>query len=176
MSIGVSNPYPEIWSGIRRINPNDYNAIIYNLTGSQLKSGSFQVNGPVYISGSLTLTGSTNIGLAATLNVENSGILEGARSTINLLSGSGIGLVVTDNPSNNSVDISISTGSGVGSGGVQNAYTVVQNQGTSLSSRNTLDFIGTTVAAADDNTNSRTTVTVASYGTSNPVNVTVGAS
>jgi len=176
MSIGTYNQYPFVWDGTRRVNPNDWNNAMFNITGSQIKSGSFEVDGPVYISGSLTLSGSTNIGLAATLNVQNSGVIEGARSTINLLSGSGINLVVTDNPSNNSVDISIGTGSGVGSGGVQNAYTTVQNQGSAIPQRNTIDFIGTTVQATDDSSNSRTTVTLPSYGVSNPSSVTIGAS
>src|SRR5437588_441758 len=122
MSIGTYNPQVQPWDGTRRINPNDWNNLVYNVTGSQIKSGSFEVDGPVYISGSLVVSGSTNIGLSATVNVQNTGIIAGARGTINLLSGSGINLTVADSP------------------------------------------------------NSRTIVTVASYGTSNPANVTVAAS
>src|SRR5438132_13978385 len=111
MSIGNYNSYPFVWAGDRRINPNDWNNLVYKLTGSQIKSGSFEVDGPVYISGPLIVSGSTNIGLSATVNVQNTGIIAGSRGTINLLSGSGISLTVADNPSNNSVDINIGTGS-----------------------------------------------------------------
>src|SRR5438105_348848 len=177
MSIGTYNPQVQPWDGTRRINPNDWNNLVYNVTGSQLKSGSFEVDGPVYISGPLIVSGSTNIGLSATVNVQNTGIIAGARGTINLLSGSGISLTVADNPSNNSVDINIGTGSGVGGGGVSQAYSTIQNQGgAGLTPRNTLNLIGTTISAIDDSVNSRTNITVASYGTSNPTNLTVAAS
>jgi parallel beta-helix repeat protein len=174
MSLGNTYPYPQPWNGTRRVNPNDYNNIVFNLTGSQVKSGSFQVNGPVYISGSLILTGSTNIGLAANVNVQNTGITEGTQGTINFISGSGLNLTVANNPTAGRVDVTISTGSSVGGGGVGQAYTTVQNQGTGLQQRSTLDFIGNTITASDDSVNSRTLVTASSYGTL-PTNVTIGA-
>ena len=73
MSTGTYNIYPQPWSGQRRVNPNDYNNLVYNVTGSQIKSGSYTVVGPVFITGSLILTGSTNIGLSANVAVENAG-------------------------------------------------------------------------------------------------------
>jgi parallel beta-helix repeat protein len=175
MAISNTPPYPFVWDGTRRVNPNDWNNLIYNLTGSQIKSGSFQVNGPVYISGSLVLSGSTNIGLAANINVGNSGIIQGTQNTINFVSGSGINLTVANNPTANRVDVTLSTGSGVGGGGgVAQAYTTIQNQGIGVLQRNIIDFTGSIVAASDDSSNSRTLVSFNPYGVNLPSNVTIG--
>src|SRR2546428_10857961 len=174
MSIGTYNKWPAIYSGERRINPNDWNDVINNLTGSQIKTGSFAVIGPTYFSGSLVLSGSSNV--PGTVSVQQAGTLIGSRSTINLTSGSGINLAVTDDSVNSRITVLINTGSGIGSGGGA-GYNLVQDEGTGLTSRTILNIVGSTIKASDDSGNSRTLITADSYasttGSISPI--TVGA-
>lgn len=55
------------------------------------------------------------------------------------------------------------SGSG-GSGGSSGGYSIVQDEGSSLASRPTLNFIGSSVSVADDLANARTNVTISGGG------------
>ena len=52
-----------------------------------------------------------------------------------------------------------------GGGGITQAYQTAQNEGSALTQRSTLNFIGSSVDATDDSGNSRTNVTVQAYNT-----------
>jgi hypothetical protein len=52
-----------------------------------------------------------------------------------------------------------------GGGGITQAYQTIQEEGSALTQRSNMNFIGTSVNAADDGANSRTNVTIQAYNT-----------
>lgn len=52
-----------------------------------------------------------------------------------------------------------------GGGGISQAYQTVQNEGTPLTQRSNINFIGTSVDATDDSVNGRSNVTIQAYNT-----------
>jgi hypothetical protein len=52
-----------------------------------------------------------------------------------------------------------------GGGGIAQAYQTAQNEGSALTQRSNINFIGSSVDATDDGANSRTNVTVQAYNT-----------
>lgn len=53
----------------------------------------------------------------------------------------------------------------IGGGGISQAYQTVQNEGTPLTQRSNINFIGTSVDATDDSANGRSNVTIQAYNT-----------
>jgi hypothetical protein len=52
-----------------------------------------------------------------------------------------------------------------GGGGIAQAYQTIQEEGSALTQRSNINFIGTSVTASDDGANSRTNVTIQAYNT-----------
>jgi len=53
----------------------------------------------------------------------------------------------------------------IGGGGIAQAYQTIQEEGSALTQRSNMNFIGTSVNAVDDSGNSRTNVTIQAYNT-----------
>lgn len=102
------------------------------------------------------------------VTVAKDGTEVGSRARINLVTGSGTTLTVTDDSTSDEVDVTVAaTGTG---------YSEVQEEGVAVTARTKLNFIGDTITAADDAGNTRTNVTAPSYGVAGDVaNVTKAA-
>lgn len=96
------------------------------------------------------------------IEVQDEGTTVGTRSKLNFI---GAGVTAADDPGNARININIPGGSTTG-------YSQIQENGTNLTQRATLDFQAG-VIAADDSVNLKTTVNV-DYGGA-PVNVDLGA-
>lgn len=88
------------------------------------------------------------------LVVTNNGTLVGTRKEINFIPGTGISYTITDNNVSDRVDVTITNSATI------QAYTTVQEEGSALTQRSVLNFVGTGFTAADDSANSRTNVTL----------------
>ena len=100
---------------------------------------------------SLPSTVTTNARVAVS---RNSAATTGTRRRINFIEGSNVTLTVTDDSGNEEVDVTIASSGGA------SGYATVQEEGSGLTQRSTLNFVGAGLTAADDAGNSRTNVSV----------------
>lgn len=85
--------------------------------------------------------------------VKNSGAVISTRKQLNFIEGSAITLTIADDGINNQVDITIAaTGTG--------DYDTIQEEGTSLTQRSTMNFIGSGITAVDNVGNTRTDISL----------------
>ncbi len=85
--------------------------------------------------------------------ISNDGTVIGTRKQINFIPGTGVSYTITDNSGSDRVDLTINAAAST-------AYATVQEEGTALTQRSILNFIGSGFTAADDSGNSRTNVTL----------------
>jgi len=113
------------------------------------------VQAPLTISGgNLDFDETATLGNNARVAVsKNSGATVGTRRRINFIEGTNISLTIADDAGNEEVDVTIAAS------GVVAAYTEIQEEGTPLTARSKLNFVGSAATAADDAGNSRTNVT-----------------
>ncbi len=90
------------------------------------------------------------------VNVRSGGTSVGTRKSLNFIAGTNVTLGVADDATNDEVDITINSSGGA------SGYATVQDEGTSLTQRGTINFIGAGVSVADDATNGKTNVTITS--------------
>lgn len=86
--------------------------------------------------------------------VKNSGAVVGTRPELNFIEGSNITLTIADDVGNNQVDITVASSGGV------SGYATIQEEGTSLTQRSILNFIGSGITAVDDAGNIRTNISL----------------
>lgn len=86
----------------------------------------------------------------------NSGSLVGTRKQLNFIEGPNVTLTIADDPGNDQIDITIASSGGAG------GYATVQEEGSGLTQRTTLNFVGAGITASDDAANSRTNVSLGS--------------
>lgn len=84
--------------------------------------------------------------------VKKAGTPVGTRAGINFIEGTNVTLTVSDDAGNNEVDVTITAAGGSGH--------TIQEEGTPLTARAALNFVGTGVAATDDSGNDATVVTI----------------
>lgn len=87
--------------------------------------------------------------------VKLSGVLVGRRKDFNFIQGANVTLTVADDSANNEIDITIAAAGG--GGGSQHT---IKDEGTPLTARSGLNFIGSMVAVTDDAINDETEVTL----------------
>ena len=104
--------------------------------------------------------GSTNDSNGRVAVNKNSGATVGTRRRINFIEGSNVTLTVADDAGNEEVDVTIAATGGGGGGG----YDTIQEEGSGLTQRTTLNIIGPFVTAADDAGNTRTNLTSKAAG------------
>lgn len=75
--------------------------------------------------------------------VKNSGAVVGTRKQLNFIEGSNVTLTIADDVGNDQVDITVASSGGA------SGYATIQEEGTPLTQRSTINFIGSGVTAAD---------------------------
>jgi hypothetical protein len=98
---------------------------------------------------------------------KNSGIATGSESQINFIEGANVTITLVDDPSNNRMNVTIDAAAAGG------GYTTIQEEGSNLTQRSKINFIGPSITAADDAGSSRTNVTLSQNPFSNAVSTTV---
>lgn len=119
------------------------------------------------VGGSDLLTGTLDANARVAVR-KNTGAVVGTRRQMNLIEGANVTLTVADDAAGEEVDITIAA---TGASG----YGTVQEEGTSLTQRATMNFIGGGVTAADNVGNTRTDVTVTRTGVYRELWVDAGA-
>jgi hypothetical protein len=112
------------------------------------------------LSGGGPLTGDVSLAVNADttnqrVNVQDAGISIGTRKAVNFVDGTNFTFTVTDDTVNNRVNVAGSAVIPSGSG-----YTTIRDEGTALTARSAMNFIGAGVTAVDDAANARTNITI----------------
>lgn len=87
---------------------------------------------------------------------KNSGAVVSTRKQLNFIEGTNVTLTIADDSGNDQTDITIASSGGAG------GYSTIQEEGSNLTQRATLNFVGAAATAADDAGNTRTNVSFAS--------------
>lgn len=78
----------------------------------------------------------------------------GTRRRINFIEGSNVTITIADDAGDNELDVTIASSGG------SSGYATIQEEGSSLTQRPTMNFIGGGITAADDAGNTRTNITL----------------
>jgi hypothetical protein len=108
-------------------------------------SSSITVNDGNGVAGNPTISVISNSSTQKVEVTKNSGAVVGTRKQLNFIEGSNITLTIADDAGNDQVDITIT-------GASSTAYSTIEEEGTPLTQRTSLNFVGSGITASDNTT------------------------
>lgn len=147
-------------NGVKKITAISSNTVTIDTPAdNNVTVGGIAYSPPTFID--IFASGGTGGGGSSTpLTIQQNGISMGSQFTLNLIEGSNMTLTTTNDTTNNRINVTFAAATGGGVAGIN-----VQNSGTLIGSRPTLNFVqgaNQTLTIQDDAANNRVNITIAS--------------